>query len=99
MFLATGPTAVWRHSGIAAGRANLTLSSWNELTDWMHAERRIITWEGEGVESSVALQATSDGYSFIVNGKSDGNARGDAGTAVMQGVFGAIANPRVRRAA
>src|SRR5262249_4232787 len=40
----------------------------------------------------------SDGYSFIVNGKSDGNARGDAATAVMQGLFGTIANPRAKSA-
>src|SRR5262249_46021647 len=58
LFSTTGPTAVWRHSGIAAARARLNLASYNDLVDWMHAERRIITWEGEGVESSVALQAT-----------------------------------------
>lgn len=98
LFLTAGPTAVWRHSGIAAGRANLNLSSRNALIDWMRAERRIVTWEGEGVESSVALQATSDGYSFIVNGKSDGNARADAGTAVMHGLFGALVNPQARSA-
>ena len=33
------------------------------------------------------------GYAFIVNGKSDGSARGDAGTQVMLGLLGALAHP------
>ena len=36
----------------------------------MNAERRAIVWDGDGVESSVALAAEQSGYAFIVNGKS-----------------------------
>src|SRR5262249_20713329 len=39
-----------------------------------------------------------NGYAFIVNGKSDGSARGDAGTQVMSGLLGVLRNPQARRA-
>ena len=57
-----------------------------------------IVWEGDGVESSVALAAEPTGYAFIVNGKSDGSARGDAGTQVMLGLLGALRHPEPRSA-
>src|SRR5262249_14420264 len=47
--------------------------------------------------SSVALDAT-DGLAMVVNGKIDGNARGDASTQVMGGVLGALLHPHPRRA-
>ena len=94
---ATGPTAVWRHSGIGAGRATATLDSSNQFRDWVHAQQRAIVWDEDGTESSVALAAEPNGYAFIVNGKSDGSARGDAGTQVMLGLLGAILNPEARR--
>ena len=59
----------------------------------MNAERRAIVWEGDGVESSVALARDDNGYAFIVNGKADGSARGDAGTQVMLGLIGALRHP------
>ena len=95
---AAGPTAVWRHSGIGAGRATATLESSNQFRDWEHAQQRAIVWDEDGIESSVALAAEPAGYAFIVNGKSDGSARGDAGTQVMLGLLGAILNPGARRA-
>ncbi len=94
---AAGPTAVWRHSGIGAGRATATLESSNQFRDWVHAQQRAIVWDEDGTESSVALAAEPNGYAFIVNGKSDGSARGDAGTQVMLGLLGAILNPEARR--
>jgi spermidine synthase len=94
---ATGPSAVWRHSGIGAGRAAATLDSSNRFRDWMHAQQRAIVWDEDGTESSVALAAEPNGYAFIVNGKSDGSARGDAGTQVMLALLGAILNPEARR--
>src|SRR6185295_4165161 len=94
---AAGPTAVWRHSGIGAGRATATLDSANHFRDWVHAQQRAIVWDEDGTESSVALAAEPNGYAFIVNGKSDGSARGDAGTQVMLGLLGAILNPGARR--
>jgi spermidine synthase len=90
---ATGPTAAWRHSPIGAGRglstSLLTGTTPNRLLDWIHARRREIIWSADGVESSVAIDA-SDGDAFVVNGKIDGNARGDAGTQVMLGLVPAV---------
>ena len=92
---ALGPTAVWRHSGIGAGRAE-TPDSANTRTDWMYHNRRGVVWDEDGRESSVALVDTGD-YAFIVNGKADGSARGDAGTQVMAGLVPAILHPRPHR--
>ncbi len=98
LLMSTGPTAVWRHSGIGAGRATLPASiSSNDLTAWAHAVRREVIWDGDGTESSVALVQSPSGYAFIVNGKSDGSAVGDAATQVMMGVLGAILHPHAHR--
>ena len=59
--------------------------------------RRGILWEREGTESSVALDDT-DGLAMVVNGKIDGNARGDAPTQVMGGLLGALLHPHPRSA-
>ena len=93
MTLAGGPSAFWRHSGIGAGRLTATPATPNELTDLMMSKRRAVRWEVDGRESSVALIAAT-GYSFLVNGKSDGSARLDAPTQVMSGLVGAILHPR-----
>ena len=92
----TGPTAVWRHSGIGAGRSTEP-SSPNSNREWMNAERRAILWDADGRESAVALRRDDD-LAFIVNGKSDGSARGDAGTQVMGGVVAAMLHPNARTA-
>ena len=93
---ALGPTAVWRHSGIGAGRAE-NPTSINATRDWINSNRRTLVWDVDGRESSVALSDASD-YAFIVNGKADGSARGDAGTQVMGGLVGAILHPNPQRA-
>jgi spermidine synthase len=99
LLLAEGPTAVWRHAGIGAGRAPRdVLTSANQLRAWAHVHQGAIVWERDGVESSIALAAEAGGYLFIVNGKSDGSARVDAGTQVMLGLLGAMRHPRPRRA-
>jgi spermidine synthase len=99
LLAATGPTAVWRHGGIGAGRAPRDVfTSPNQLRAWEQTLRRAIVAEGDGVESSVALAVEESGYAFIVNGKSDGSARNDAGTQVMLGLLGAIRHPQPRRA-
>jgi spermidine synthase len=97
---ATGPTAAWRHSGIGAGRVSpaQVFASPNRFTDWLHLMRRGIVWDGDGTESGVALMENRSGYAFIVNGKSDGSARNDAGTQIMGGLIGALTHPDVRRA-
>jgi spermidine synthase len=96
--VARGPTAMWRHSPIGAGRVDRKiLASPNDARHFMHETRRGAIWEREGVESSVALDAT-DGLAMVVNGKIDGNARGDASTQVMGGLLGALLHPSPRRA-
>jgi spermidine synthase len=93
---AMGPTAVWRHSGIGAGRSPQPGSK-PEIREWENAARRILLWGEDGRESSIAV-ASADEYAFIVNGKADGSARGDAGTQVMSGILAATIHPNPRSA-
>lgn len=95
--LADGPTAVWRHSSIGVGRSGVPLAGdANALQAWVNDLRRSVAWEREGVESSVALQQVA-AFSFVVNGKVDGNARNDAPTQVMGGLLGALLHPGATR--
>jgi spermidine synthase len=97
LLTAVGPTAVWRHSGIASGTAGIsTINSPQELRSWMHAQRSFVEWQADGFESSVALSIGSGGYAFVVNGKADGSARVDAGTQVMLALIGSILHPNPR---
>jgi spermidine synthase len=91
LLTARGPTAAWRHSPIGAGRADRQVKSFtvNGLRDWMNEQRRTLYWEEDGLESSVAVNDAGS-FAFIVNGKSDGSARQDAGTQVMSGLLGAL---------
>ncbi|MEW5849446.1 MAG: fused MFS/spermidine synthase [Myxococcota bacterium] len=90
-----GPSAAWRHGGVGAHRSRLSEYTLNGLMNWQHGPRRNVVWEEDGVESTVALSGT-DGLAFVVNGKIDGNARGDAPTQVMGGLVGAalLAEPK-----
>lgn len=97
MIFTLGPTAVWRHSGVGVGRSGLNAATLNATIELENKYRRYTVWQEDGVESSVAIQA-SHGASFIVNGKSDGNVRADAGTQVMGGLIGAALHGDVRRA-
>jgi spermidine synthase len=92
-----GPTAAWRHSGIGAGRAPSGFAGLNPLEDWLRLHRATVVWEADGVESSVALVQGVKGVAFIINGKDDGNARGDAPTMIMSGLLGALLHPDPRR--
>ena len=92
-----GPTSVWGHSPIAVGRVPSAVTpSPNTFRAWLHTERRAIRWAKDGVESTVALNGRT-GWSFVVNGKSDGHARTDAATQVMVGLVGAILRPEAKR--
>lgn len=84
-----GPSAVWRHSAIGAGRARVRASSANDLHAWENDQKSKILWEAEGIESSVAI-AAAHGLTFIVNGKPDGNAIDDAPTQIMLGLVGGL---------
>lgn len=94
---APGPSAFWRHSGIGAGRFRGRPADPNELRRDIRRENADLVWEEDGRESSVGVIYAA-GYSFIVNGKSDGSALGDAGTQVMSGMVGAMLHPNPERA-
>jgi spermidine synthase len=91
LLLATGPTAVWRHSGIGAGRADLKIErvAATGLAAYARGEQRGMRWHEDGVESSVALRQER-GFTFVVNGKADGHALVDAPTQVMSGMLPAL---------
>jgi predicted membrane-bound spermidine synthase len=93
---AQGPTAAWRHSSIGVGRVGVFTNP-NDIKRWMHRERAQLVWEADGRESAIGLDDEDD-TAFIVNGKSDGAARGDASTQVMAGLVGAILHPDPRNA-
>ena len=97
MASAVGPTAFWRHAGIGAGRAVVSFTGPNAIEAARRLEQLNVLWEADGVESSVALMAIGPGLSFVINGKADGNARGDAATVVMGGLLGAALHPQPRR--
>ncbi len=90
-----GPSAFWRHSPIGLGMLEVDFEDKNGFKDSIHAHNRSLRWETDGRESSVALDDTN-GWTFIVNGKSDGSARGDAATMVMSGLLPAALHPAPR---
>jgi predicted membrane-bound spermidine synthase len=85
----TGPTAVWRHSGIGAGRAFVPDSNPNHLRQWINEKRRGLIWEAEGIESSIGILG-QDGLAFVVNGKTDGNSLEDSATQIGAAILGAV---------
>ena len=98
LLLAVGPTAVWRHGSIGAGRVPAsTTASLTSLHVWMREQRRGILWEADGREASVALARTT-GLAFVLDGKVDGHVRVDAATQVMSGLVGAALHPSPRSA-
>jgi spermidine synthase/MFS family permease len=84
-----GPTAVWRHSGIGAGRAFVPDSNPNYLRQWINEKRRGLVWEAEGIESSIGILG-QDGLAFVVNGKTDGNSLEDSPTQIGAAILGAV---------
>src|SRR5262249_44786261 len=97
MLTSVGPTAFWRHSQIGVGRLKLYEVTPSYLRDAIQTIRRQTISDVDGVESSIGIQ-NGNGVSFIVNGKSDGNTRGDAGTQVMSGLIGAAIHPNPKQA-
>ena len=53
-------------------------------------------WEADGIESSIGI-TSPDGLSFVVNGKNDGNAIGDAGTQIGVAIIGAALHPAPKK--
>ncbi len=95
---ARGPTAAWRHSPIGAGRVQFDRASPNLITQWLNERRRLLEWQKEGIESSVGLLRSSEGFAFALNGKIDGSSRMDAATQVMGGLLGVALQGKTRRA-
>ncbi|MBI4951403.1 MAG: fused MFS/spermidine synthase [Myxococcales bacterium] len=98
LFVSVGPTALWRHTPIGAGRADslLTNATRTELARQIRDAEGAVRWEADGRESSVALVSKHD-TAFVVNGKSDGAVSADAGTQVMSGLLGPLLDPATRR--
>jgi spermidine synthase len=92
-----GPTAAWRHRQIGVGRIDLAKFSHNEIQNWINEGRRNILWEKEGREVGLAMEKY-DGLAFIINGKIDGNVKGDAGTQIMAPLISAILHPNPEKA-
>ena len=92
----TGPTAAWRHSQLSLLKAQDRTP--NETRDLLQSLRRDILWQADGVETSIGI-SKSQSLAFIVNGKSDGNAKRDAGTQVMSGLLAALVHPNPRSGA
>lgn len=95
--LAMGPTPVWRHSSIGAGRADDTAIGNPDARESLKRSMRSgFLWEKDGVEAGVGLfQSTA--YAFIVNGKSDGSSTMDAATQIMSGLLGAMLHPEPKK--
>lgn len=93
---APGPSAFWRHSPIGLGMLDVDFQDRNGFKDSIHSHNRNLRWETDGRESSVALD-DKNGWTFIVNGKSDGSAREDAATMVMSGLLPAALHPAPRK--
>jgi spermidine synthase/MFS family permease len=96
MLFSTGPTAFWRHSPIGLGMLDSSFEDYNGFVDSIHAHNRTLRWETDGRESTVGLDDTN-GWTFIVNGKSDGSAREDAATMVMSGLLPAVLHPNPKK--
>jgi spermidine synthase len=97
MTMTIGPTATWRQSPIGAGRADEQfITSRNKKEEWLRRVRRYMLFQEDGTESCLGVSARS-GLTFLINGKSDGNAVDDAGTQVMSGLLGAILQPQAKR--
>ncbi len=92
-----GPTAFWRHTPIGYGLVERLPDSPAALEDLRRDRRRRTHRQFDGRETSVGLVAGGS-YSLFLNGKSDGEALGDAPTQVMLGLVGAALHPQPRAA-
>ena len=70
----------------------------NQAKELLHSQRRDLLWEADGVEASIGV-SKDDALSFIINGKCDGNIKGDAGTQVMAGLLAGLFHPNPIRTA
>lgn len=92
-----GPTGVWRHEPIGAGRAAITSFDRNSLKQWLGESRARTVWEADGKESSVRL-SDNHSYAFSINGKCDGSVWEDRGTQSMLAVLPTLLHPQAKSA-
>jgi len=85
---AEGPTAAWRDGGVGGGRAFFSFEDSNSIQQWLNGVRRVVVWGQDGVECGIGI-GCHNGLSFIVNGKTDGNALLDAATQMGVAALGA----------
>jgi len=88
-----GPTAVWRHSGIGAGRAQVPAGA-SALRNWENGRENAASCGRPTAWNRASAIARHHGIALIVNGKSDGSALGDASTQIMLGLVAAAAHPK-----
>jgi spermidine synthase len=99
MSTASGPTAAWRHNGMAASRDVMPFDR-NAQIERQRMYRQAVVWQADGIEASVALTAAyPSALAFMINGKVDGNTRSDAPTQVMSGLLGVLLHPGTPRRA
>lgn len=97
-FTALGPTAVWRHGGVGAGRASAAqYAATNLRKAQTNKQRASVLFERDGREASVAL-LTDEQITLFASGKADGSSRTDAATQVGSGLLQALRHPQPRRA-
>jgi hypothetical protein len=84
---------MWRHGGIGGGRLEL-LSNGNRNSQQRaaHSHSHLLALSADGVESAIGVLRT-DGYTLVVDGKSDGNVITDAPNFVFSGLIGAVLHP------
>ncbi|HEX3596645.1 MAG TPA: fused MFS/spermidine synthase [Polyangiaceae bacterium] len=87
-----GPTAVFRHLPIGAGRVDFPGRTTNVLRAWMATQKDSVLWQADGIETSVALTKGNQ-LAFLVDGKSDGAVYTDRGTQAGAGLIAALAHP------
>ena len=92
-----GPTAVWRHEPIGAGRVDLSGKNRNSLEAWARLENERVFWQADGIETAVCMRK-ADQIVFAVDGKNDGSVFWDRGMQAGSGLMAALVHPAPKRA-
>jgi spermidine synthase len=90
-----GPSAVFRHMPIGAGRVELAARTTNQLRAFVQRQNQSVLWQADGVETTVALGRDVQ-LSFIVDGKCDGAVYSDRATQAGAGLIAALVHPAPR---
>lgn len=96
-FLATGPTAFWRHCHAPQTAQMIQGKSPAQTRDIMSAARRRVIWEREGVETALAI-SNAGGLTLLTNGNGEGNVTQDQAMLISLGLVGAARHPAPRDA-